>query len=77
MSGAKEEPSFGGASEIFYSAVVDSNVKGFDDGLSTVSLGDLGSIPLVLGGQTSRAGNNGGWLRVESATSTSATRQGA
>ena len=49
-------------------------IKGFDDGLTTVTLpATFTGLPLVLGGQTTRNGNNGGWLRLSSTSSSSVT----
>ena len=64
-----------GAGQVSYSALLTGlEIKGFDDGFTEVSLqADLGSMPLVVGGQASRKGNNGGWLRMAARSSTTAT----
>ena len=54
-------------------ALTNAVVKGLDEGATEVSLSvDLGTdSPLVVGSQSSRNGNNGGWLRMSSSSGSS------
>ena len=62
-----------GASVTYSAVLTGTDVKGVDDGATEVGLGvDLmTSAPLVVASQTTRNGENGGWLRLSSSSSSS------
>mgnify|MGYP001818730989 CR=1 FL=1 len=62
------------AGDVTYSVVLTGAVvKGLDDGETEVGLSAdfLANSPLVVGSQVSRNGNNGGWLRLSTTSSSS------